>query len=490
MLSHHTKPGYLDLSNSLQVPQGPPSPTHSTASFMSSVTWMAEKTSTELIPLLRNAYSALKDKEKDLVLAAEIGKSLLEHNLRLKSSYDSLLQSSTPPITPSTSSTAVDEDDMHMRFIPSRTTREAMIEVLERKNAELSAKLEHAMTEQNQLKLGNTKHTRQLESEIDFLKTNLEIATCKIQELQEMNAKQKKTEATRSIQQQQQENDSLLDSLYTEIDKMQREKELVNQSKTELETKLANTLRDLTELKSQFEKFEFTQKDFEGLQEAYKRQFDHIEQLNHSLEDHRNLLQKLKERGVNIHDATPASSEFGETDDLQKFRKNTLLGELESEWIKSNTSDTSPPLTSTPLSLPAMMYEKSLAAFYNAPSIALESVLSKATGIDPQLLDDALEFIRQIEKEHEQEKQEDMDDFGVAYDTYPSSDLYPSLIPSSSEQMQVQRYEEPKTFVGRLRARIQQVFHLIWRWCRFTMVLTAALLINAWQGPDSLLITY
>ncbi|OBZ84928.1 hypothetical protein A0J61_07020 [Choanephora cucurbitarum] len=442
MLSQHTKPDFLDLSNTLQLPQGPPSPTHSTASFMSSVTWMAEKTSTELIPLLKNAYSALKDKEKDLVLAAEIGKSLLEHNLRLKSSYDSLLQSTTPPITPSTSLSHDEDEDM--RFIPSRTTREAMIEVLEKKNAELSSKLEDALREQNQLKLGNTKQTRQLESEIDFLRSHLEIASTKIQELQEMNAKQRQSETTRAMQQQQQQqNDSLLDSLYSEMDTIKREKELVNQSKAELETKLANTLKDLTELKHQFEKFEFTQRDFEDLQEAYQRQFDHIEQLNHSLEEHRQLLQKLKETG---------HEEQGERVDGSK---NTLLGELESEWVKSSL-----PMLSCP---------------------SLESVLSRATGMDPQLLDDALAFVRQIEMEHEEEK----DDFGVLHDPYPHSDLYPSLT------QQVQCYvDEPKTFVGRFRARIQQVFHLIWKWCRFTMVLTAALVINAWQGPDALLITY
>jgi hypothetical protein len=66
MLSQLAPPGRLDLNrNTLnQVPPGPPSPTLSTASFMSSVSWMAEKTSTELIPMLKNAYSALKDKEK------------------------------------------------------------------------------------------------------------------------------------------------------------------------------------------------------------------------------------------------------------------------------------------------------------------------------------------------------------------------------------------------------------------------------------------
>jgi hypothetical protein len=479
----------------------------------------------------------------DLVLAAELGKSLLEHNLRLKHSYDSLLHSTTPPITSSSSTVPIQDNEEDsgidssdeenaMRFVPSRGTREAMIEVLERKNVELTGKLEQAMDEREQLTRTNTKKTRQLENEISLLRSNLEIATTKIQELQDMNQRQKKIETAQKDSNKHDDED-LVDELYVEIDKAQQERDLVNQSKIELEQKLATTLRDLGELKKQFEKFEFTQKDFDELQEAYERQFTHIEELNSSLEEHRTILQKLKERGISIHSArsTPAPScydgESSNSDSKHKFRKNTLLGELEMEWLKSNkttpvatnTTETpisiksefissSSPLFSTPTAnnmfQPQFMRdftdftEKSLAAFYNAPSIGLESVLSKATGIDQALLDDALNFIDQIEIQHNEEKcmalynsfdENEEFDFGIFNDQYPSSDLYPS--PLKPEQMQIQRFvNEPKTFVGRLRNHIQKLFNLIWRWCRFTMVLTTALLISAWQGPDALLLTY
>lgn len=457
-----------------------------------------------------------------MVLAAELGKSLLEHNLRLKSSYDSLLHSSTPPVTPSSSTVPIqdeedsgidsNEEEHTMRFIPSRGTREAMIEVLERKNTELTGKLEIAMTEQDKLSLTNSKKTRQLENEINLLKGNLDIATSKIQELHDMNQRQKKVELYQNIASQHTEDENLVDELYSEIDKVQQEREQVTQSKIELEAKLATTLKDLGELKKQFEKFEFTQNDFGELQEAYERQFTHIDELKCSLEEHRSILQKLKERGVSIHStrSTPAPSCYGG----DQFRKNTLLGELETEWLKSNktspvatnTSDKSEFL-STPLLTQHHMFqppflrdftEKSLAAFYNAPSIGLESVLSKATGIDQSLLDDALNFINEIEAQHNEEKcmalynnfQQDEDfDFDIFNDQYPSSDLYPS--PLNPEQMQIQRFvNEPNSIVGRLRNHVRKLFTLIWRWCRFTMVLTTALLISAWQGPDALLLTY
>lgn len=41
----------------------PPSPSLSTTSFISSVSWM-QKTPNELIPMLKNAYDTLKDKER------------------------------------------------------------------------------------------------------------------------------------------------------------------------------------------------------------------------------------------------------------------------------------------------------------------------------------------------------------------------------------------------------------------------------------------
>ncbi|CEP14342.1 hypothetical protein [Parasitella parasitica] len=516
--------GRLDLSQSMsQVPPGPPSPTLSTTSLMSSVSWMAEKTSSELIPMLKSAYCALKDKEKDLVLAAELGKSLLEHNLKLKSSYDSLLQSGTPPITPSSSTAIQDEDDSGvdspssdedeqdedtMRFIPSRGTREAMMEVLERKNMELQAKLDTAIQEQDDSSRTNLKKTRQLECEISILKSNLDIASTKIQELQEMNERQRKMELSNSTRtNKQQEDDGLLDELYIEIDKIQLEKDLVSQSKSELESKLAATLKDLGDLKKQFEKFEFTQQDFDKLHEAYERQFSHIDELNQSLEEHRAILQKLKDKGISIHStrSTPAPSCCNGDDQNQNGFRNTLLGELESEWMKNKAKSTSASASAEEEGDSCMFQlkdfteftEKKMSTFYNVPSIGFESVLSKATGIDQDLLDDAIDFINKIEREHNQEKcanlyntfnEIDECDFDAFDESFPTSDLYPRI--SKPEKMQIQRLDNtPKTFVGHLRAHLVKLFNLVCRWCRFSIILTTALLINAWQGPDALLMT-
>ncbi|KAI8876329.1 hypothetical protein K501DRAFT_338165 [Backusella circina FSU 941] len=530
MLSKMALP-HLETTN-LPINTGPPSPTLSTTSLMSSVSWMAEKTATELIPILKHVYKSLKDKEKDLVLAAEIGKSLLEQNVQLKNSYDKLVKSSTAAIDESmlqhvdsgddkrgadSGIDSTDDEEADIRFVPSRGTREAMIEVLERKNLDLNQKLERTMELQDKNRRSHTKDTKKLENEISYLTSSLEIATNKIQELHEMNERQKTIELPPKSDY----NGSVVERLYDQIDSIETEKEQLSQSKLELQSKLSETLKDLQKLKNQFEKFEFVEQDFKQLSEAYERQFSHIDQLNSSLKDHQNVLQKLKEKGVNIHSvrSTPAMSVIDDQDDEYQLQ-STLLEELETQWLKANGSKPNTPTRSINESFQSLkeiteFTERSLTAFYYAPSVGLESVLSKATGIEQSLLDEALRFIDQIEKEHLQDKQlvlynsfsleqnskksvkEQQDylalkqtnniNFNMMNDeNYPSTHIYPN---TSDQNMQVQRRMDlPNTFINRLKQHFRQLFKIVWKWCRFVIVLTTALCISAWQGPDALFI--
>lgn len=452
----------------------------------------------------------------DLMLAAEIGKSLLENNIRLKTSYEDLLQktqraaaaAAAPLPTPSSSldpptvmlnDSGIDSgseqgEDDGMRFVPSHRTREAMIEVLERKNVELTKRLEAALAEKEAADRKNVKKTRQLEAEIEALKSNLDIATTKIQELEEMNERQ------RRMQQHNEEEDQrkVVDELLDRIDQLRAENEAVSASKAQVESQLARTLRDLKELKNQFEQFQFTQKEYETLQEAYERQFRHVAELKESVEEHRSLLQKLKDRGVRIYSAstTPAPSVcHGRRDSVVAIR-NTLLGELESEWLKQRSKSDGSSIS--------QLTEKPLSAIYNTREFALvESVLSKATGIDKALLDEALSFISRLEDEHDEDKCLDL----YAYDVdeneedgftfslfdhhhplYPSHELYPDPHHVSFEVSRVTN--APRSFLDRLRRLLRHFFRAVLRWCRFAVILTTAVLISVWQGPDGMMIDY
>ncbi|KAL0085276.1 hypothetical protein J3Q64DRAFT_1809822 [Phycomyces blakesleeanus] len=469
---------------------------------MSSMSWVADKSSAELIPMLKNAYGALKDKEKDLMLAAEIGKSLLENNLRLKSSYENLLNHtrSIPPTTlplptPNPSlTTDYENHDEDRPFIPSRSTREAMIEVLEKKNVELSRRLDAATSEHERHGRNESKKQRRLEAEIKLLRSNLEIASNKIQELEDMNARQQHQQQQRQQRQQvvkEEQEDSMeevVEEMLIKLDVLQDEHEEITQAKAQVEAKLTSTLKDLRKLKEQFETFQFTQKDYSVLCEAYDRQFDHIEELNKSLEDHKQVLQSLKERGINpsAH-STPAPSVYGRS---EYSLRHTLLGELENEWLKGKQD-----LSTGPSDHPASMTrslrdlthftEQSLGAFYSVPAEStLRSILSRASGIDKHLLDEALSLI------HELELDDDMstDDL-VVYHPQSVNSLYPDLALMSSFQVDTFG-QDSKTMMGRFRRLIRTLFHSVWRWCRFATVLTTAVLISVWNGPDKMITAY
>ncbi|KAI8337128.1 hypothetical protein BC941DRAFT_452742 [Chlamydoabsidia padenii] len=563
----------------------------STTSFMSSVSWMAEKSSADLIPMLKNAYHALKDKERDLMLAAEIGKSLLENNIAMKNRYEELLNNtrSTPMIkasldtspitgggaalpTPSSSvltnnqqyesdsgigGSSCDDDDYDendtsnaMRFVPSRSTREAMIEVLELKNTELNAHLETILEEQAHMDKSNTKKHRELEQEISALTNSLEIATSKIQELEDMNkrANQRRSGDSHTDSSNDDVDRQMMEDLLNQIDNLKTENDTTLQSKIDLETKLANTLQDLRKLKEQFDHFQFTKDDHEDLKAAYERQFRHIDELNASVEEHRTMLQKLKDRGIPIHSThnTPAPScingEYSLDSSASGFR-NTLLSELENEWIKqqqqqqqqqqpstsadatstkefvsSPTSFLKPVFPSLSLKDLSSFTGQSISAMYQQSDFGMESVLARAAGVDHKTLEEAIRFVDRLEDRFGQDgsnNEQDDDDWllGLTNDlgmspldgqvdeegnqhlltmfdpAFPRDGLYPdataALVHVKESDLAV---GYPKTFSGKIQNTVRLFFKAVWRWCRFAVILSTAVLISVWNGPDYMLL--
>lgn len=221
---------------------GQSSPTPSNAT-LGSLSWFAERSATELIPLLKEAYSALREKERDLFLAAEIGKSLLENNITLKNKYESLLQQlqmyrdaqsrlritngnekdqsseNLPDITidetddanekdlipdnPSYHDDDADSSDGIPRYSTSglkpraratstsRAQQVATLEIekLEKENMELQTQLESALKEADEQEKQNRQKQKQLEKELDALKSELGGATQKVEELEEEKEK-------------------------------------------------------------------------------------------------------------------------------------------------------------------------------------------------------------------------------------------------------------------------------------------------------------
>ncbi|KAG0165889.1 hypothetical protein DFQ28_008151 [Apophysomyces sp. BC1034] len=491
---------------------------------MSSVSWVAEKSASEVVVLLKNAYTVIREKEKDLTLAAEIGRSLLDNNKMLKSKYEGLLDQVRRYQIESSGDSP--DETASMRLIPNQRAREAVIETLERKNSETQRLLDNVIQTNEALSQANDRKTRKLEHEIDLLRGNLDIAADKIQELEE-GRKQLQDRARRSdereVEQQQTEDKAMFQQVTEKLSTLKAENENLLTSKKTVEEKLTNALRDLSELRKQFEQFEFTRKGYDNLQEAYDRQFVHISQLNESLEEHRHVLSRLRDQG--LWSPTPSSSEYHgdarstvSSSTLQGHRltttaKPSLLGELEHAWHKglqvpgqppamresrsdvaSSTSRRGHPRLRPSTSFAklrdlASMTEQNLTSFYNAPSdYAMETILASAGITDRSILEKAARFLQDDE---DALLEDDIDLFGPdrTGSVYGSHDLYPCIpnilskcggSPSSSEQ-------QNQGVIGQITRSLRSLFRAVWRWCRFAVILTAAVMINLGQGPDAML---
>ncbi|CAO3589050.1 unnamed protein product [Absidia cylindrospora] len=532
-MASHTTPLPLNLDkfphDALQHP--PPSPTFSTTSLISSMSWIADKGPQDLIPLLKNAYSAIKEKEKDLTLAAEIGKQLLSTNVELEQNYRQLLQRQQQPPTHENESTDDDNDDEcpDMQYIPSMNARQVIIEVLEQKNVELNERLESLSTEHTTMKNTSGKRTKQLESEMTALKNDLEMATNKIQELELLNKKQqekRRRNKNGNINDENENEATSINGLLSDVQRLEMEHQQALEAKRTMESKLSAALTDLHQLKQQFDNFEFTESGYKTLQQTYDRQFQHITQLNQSLEDHRAVFQKLRDRGINIHSlsSTPCPSVIMKQNDTENHHPHhSLLDELESEWNKRSTQHQDPlkPTTTTPCS--SSSSASSSFSQYFGDLDPFESLLTKATGIDNGLIDDALNLINQLEQgiepattttnkvpasisavgddalmttwtttdashmgssnSNNNNNNHDLHLALVEY-TFPSQDLYPDL-PSSGT---LARYDPSMTRPGLVRQWISKAFQRLWRWFRFAFVLSTAVMISLWSGPDEMLL--
>ncbi|KAI8097715.1 uncharacterized protein BX664DRAFT_312530 [Halteromyces radiatus] len=514
----------------------PPSPTFSTTSKMSSMSWIVDKAPHELIPMLKNAYYSLKEKEKDLTLAAEIGKQLLTTNVQLEQNYQQLLQSVQQQQQQQEEEGELIDDDERpdLQYAPSMNARQVIIEVLEQKNTELNERLQQLTQEHAKMKTHSSKRTKELESEMMALKNDLEMATNKIQELELMNQEQKRrrNESNNDKKKHNEDVDKLLD----DVRRLEAEQRAALEAKRNMESKLATALKDLHQLKQQLNTFEFTEEGYKSLQQTYDQQFQHISELNQSLEDHRAVFQKLRDRGINIHSSSSTSCPSIHHNEDDNMIRHSLLDELGSEWNKNQTYPVStkqctvdhPNGTTSLLSSLSSMASSASSSipFFDKQSFLemdpFETILTKATGLDNRLIDDALGMIYQLEQQIEQQQQlyighdipasisavgqyngwnshpffnttddghdklNDDDDQlhqALVEYTFPSQDLYPNLVQSS---MLITRYDPSATRPGMIRQWILKAFQRLWRWFRFAFVLSTAIMISLWSGPQDM----
>ncbi|KAI9356125.1 hypothetical protein BD770DRAFT_346037 [Pilaira anomala] len=534
-----------------------------------------QKTPNELIPMLKNAYDTLKDKERDLRLAAEIGKSLLENNMALKSNYQDLLN--TPFPTPTNSTTLIKSDDNNnnnnnnttllqqeeyekeLSYIPVNRTREALVEILEKQNDDLSLQLEEALLNQDKLDRQNNKKSRQLEKEVQFLQTSLDHATTKIQELEEYRKKKTLTNKDGSSTKLTlhpdggltnttdnetfppiwiDENDQCVETLSAELESLKHENDQLNQSKLEIEKNLCASLQDLRLLKQQFEQFQFTAEAHERLKQSFETQNLHIQELKQSLEEHRQIFSKLRDRGIHI--PSPLTSSASVSSSLENdtgtgshhninsdMNKYNLLSELENAWFKHQSSSPTTTATTTTTttndthhtrsrqsSEESNLFEPFQAIYDQLPNVdsALESIILKAGVVEKDALDDALSLIGRLEDEYDHQKflqekrhlyyredyKEDLQietninnksDFSIdekkGYMYYEEEEEEELVVAGKDHYNYILPVQDkPSGLIGYAKNAIKSMIYMAWRWFRFFIVMTIAIFISIKEGPQ------
>jgi hypothetical protein len=386
-----------------------------------------------------------------------------------------------------------------MRLISSKKAYDAIIESLERKNAEIQHMLDQTQQHSNLTEQSHEKKARKFECEIEILKNSLESASHKIQELEE-NRNQRQEQARRrcldekEIEQRETDDLALMEELTVKIDQLFSENKNLQSSKKVVQEKLCAALNDLDNLRMDFEKFELTQEGYANLQQAYQRQTTHIKELNESLEEHRAVLSRLRDKGYWSPQPSSPPSVVHEASTLSCFSKQSLLGELENAWqknmtntdISSNNSLLHQSKSFSNLSGLskihdiASMTERNLASFYNAPGeYALDTLLSTVGIEDRACLAEAEALLT---------TGSDNDAFELLFTKTMSEDddqiydIYPPCIVYKESTKKDERL--PKGLVHRIMYQIRSLFRSVFRWCRFAIILATAILINLWKGPD------
>lgn len=461
----------------------------------------------------------------------------------MKSNYEDLLNAPLP--TPSNSYSLV-KDDEHvnkpsfteeeyekdLQFIPAHRTREALFELLQKENADLSKQLENTLERRKVLDRKNAKKARQLEAQVSFLQKSLDHATSKIQELEEYRKKKTLTKDSStklsidnngSVTIANNEDETLgqkwLDENFCYKDLLNQHEQLklenahVMKSKAEVETKLAASVQNMRSLQQQFEEFQLSVQDHDELKRACEAQQIHIEELNKSLEEHRLMVTNLRERAIHVSSALSSSCSSISSEDgiyTQKIREDNtkredLLTELENAWFKHQSSPPRTRQTSSAKSTKASILDNPIQTVYDQlPNVdlALESIIVKAGVVEKDAIDDALSLLGRLENEYDHEKflkekryiyYNDDSDYLDKYFSERSSarDKYYE----QDEDLQICLHGDMNTLVlpsppsgilGFVKNIFQSIVFSTWRWFRFSIIMTIAVLLSIKDGPDGL----
>lgn len=500
----------VSTSNNNASPPVSPSLSYTTYSGLPSPTlsgsWSQTRSQAELTALLKDAYIRIREKERDLTLAAEIGKSLLDNNNDLKAKYEALMlkfedfqkqrhqnskftiqaadKTNVTRLAPPNGSLETfeeepsdfedDESDnesaagfgasAHLHIARSRSPSRVPYRdyedyrELEMKNTELQSKLDSLISEAQESDRLHKAKQRKLEAELTALQDTYQSATQKIEDLQKENERllqRLRNSFWETRKERNSGNDNVIEELAQKVQELDIQNAGIERAKAEIERRLQRTLQDLEAFRSQCNTLEDKTRDYANLQIAYHKQTELVNQLSVSLEEQRMINLGLRRSRAGsfsdngfMHRLSDAADNAALARPLAAS-KRSLLEEFESEWISNikrdmnwGSGDESPQFSPV------------------ASEGDLREFLLK-NGVQPDYDDDvsAIDYISEDEFEFLEEFDED-------------------------DEIAMRRRE---WFWKRWIRAVYRFFRWIWRWIEFLFLLCAAVVLALYRGPDHLL---
>ncbi|KAG2236925.1 hypothetical protein BDF21DRAFT_489933 [Thamnidium elegans] len=320
---------FMKTNNSLREPASP------TFSVASSYAWVTERSPYELKSIFKTTFNSLLEKEKDLKLAAEVGKTLLENNAVLEQKYNNLQ----------------DEFNVHQQesneiYKHKLQDNQHTIHHLETQNAELLKKYEATLDSKEKISRQNVTSQQKLTVQVNELYQSLEQAYEKIQQYEDYRQDYVKKMIVKEIDiVSNEDTTSDYNELSNKIEHMMGQNQQLFKAKDNIQNQFHDTIIELKELQSQFTHVQQTKDQIAQLEDRFRYQESHIHQLTGLIEEYRlNLTNDCHHHQQQIPSLITSSSDEEEDDEDYRLPQHLMKNSsLHSELQLASTNDKNKP---------------------------------------------------------------------------------------------------------------------------------------------------
>ncbi|KAI9144552.1 hypothetical protein BKA69DRAFT_1036091 [Paraphysoderma sedebokerense] len=282
----------------------------------SSTPFLSRLSEKQLLHRLKDALRLIKEKDRDLVLAAEIGKSLLQSNETLKLEFERLSielantqqqsiqeQQASPPSQPLSASllTGPDAEVPIKKYEEERLKLSKQLADVERHNAELEARLDTAIRSHDELEKATSRRVASLESKNESQVLEIESWKKKCDELEDSNRRlaSEKVELVKSRNVAVGSSEQMQE-LQGEIYRLQDEMRLHNAQKYELEQMISSLHEELRLQESHTKELESQLEEFSIIKSSYDIATVQIDTLTMDLESAQDTIRHLETQLANF----------------------------------------------------------------------------------------------------------------------------------------------------------------------------------------------